>query len=433
MSQGDAKFSAVIVGAVSMVAFLLVVTATLVRISRVYHVPVPKDTSRFGLCDFHNAVYFPGLAFSRGENPYSADYAAKYPVNREMSPYSPMLLPFCAVLGRMPLRIAEGVWVVLNLLACLAFAYLLLRIAGVRVTLARVLTTATLVLLTRAGHSNMVLGQFGFLFAIATILAVRCGHKRPTLAAIALAFATMKPTFGFPLVMLMFYQRRYRELAIGLCLAATGALISVGWIYAFQNTEVLASFQASHAAIVVDSDVDPESAWMRTDVLALLSKAIGYTPTAVHELLFMCLVLVPAGLLLRRLSFVTHDVGSRELESAIVFLAIPMCIYHLVYDALIVLPVVVALLCRRIPPWRDMSQPLRSVLLVLLVTLMINYLATWSIMSKLGIDGMARTAVVSINGAALFAANVLLWIWGYRRSSAKERIKKVFHTLPPGA
>ena len=182
----------------------------------------------------------------------------------------------------------------------------------------------------------------------------------------------------------------------------------------------MASFQASHDAIVVDSDVDPESAWMRTDLFSLLSKAKGYTPTAAHEVIFMVLVLTPAGLLLRRFSFVSHDRAVRELESAIIFLAIPMCIYHLVYDALIVLPVVAALLCRAVPPWREMSQSLRGALLVLLMTLLMNYLATWSIMSKLGIEGMARNAVISINGVSLFAANVLLWIWCYRRRGSVE-------------
>ncbi len=122
--------------------FALVVWATAIRTSRVYHEPQPGPPVAFGMCDFHNAVYLPGLAFRRGDNPYSAAYARAYPVNRELPPYSPLLLLPAALLSLLPLQQADITWFVLNLLLVLVLAVVIIRRLGRPVSLASVFSLA---------------------------------------------------------------------------------------------------------------------------------------------------------------------------------------------------------------------------------------------------------------------------------------------------
>jgi Glycosyltransferase family 87 len=414
--------------------FATVLYLTTVRTVNVYHVPVAKETIRFGLCDFHNAVYFPGLAFSRGENPYSATYAAKYPVNREMSPYSPLLLPFASLMGVLPLRMAEYLWYSTNIILMFALSVTLLHVTKMRIYAHRVLLVAALILFSRVGQSNQVLGQLGTYFCLFTFVAVWCAPTNKYLSATGLALASIKPTFGIPLILMMLAARKVQPVVLGLLLGGVGAGLSLGWIIANEPTELLASFENSQHAIVADKDVDPDSAWMRTDLVSVVARNFSIVSDLKFELVGMLFILIPAFAALWKLSSKQQTAESRSLELATVTTMIPLCIYHLSYDLLVVLPALALAISGRI--FTTQKQPLmyRYAYSALLVFPLINYFAAYSVMEKLHIDGMLREMLIASNPLSLLAANVVLWIAVYNHKALTTKQKqtvKVYNVHEP--
>jgi Glycosyltransferase family 87 len=394
----------------SCLLFATILYLTTVRTIRVYHVPVPKETIQFGLCDFHNAVYFPGLAFARGENPYSSAYAAKYPVNREMSPYAPMLLPFCAVLGVLPLPIAEYIWYSTNVFLIFVLACALLHMAGTKINATRILLVASVILLSRVGQSNQILGQFGIYFCLFTLIAIRCARSATGLSALGVAFASIKPTFGIPLILLMLAGRKLQPVAIGVLIVALGSGLSLSWMLLNEPTHLMSSFASSQNALESDDDVDPASAWMRTDLLSVVARNLSLATDAKSELLAMLIILIPAFFAQWKLSGDRDTEETRSLEQSVVFLAIPMCIYHLSYDLLLLFPAVVLALSGRIFTTQKHAQWYRAVYIALLVIPLMNYFATHSVMERFHIQGALRELAISLTPLALLAANIMLWM-----------------------
>ena len=418
---------------VGTLALSLILAATAYRGAGVYHVP-GRETIQFGLCDFHNAVYFPGKAYARGENPYLADYAQRYPVNREMSPYSPLLLPFAALFGVLPLRVAEFAWCVLNVGMMLWLAIWVRNAMGWQPRWASVLGIAAVLSASRAGHSNLILGQLGAIFAVATCYALADAHERPWRSGIALAIACLKPTFGMPLIVLMLGRGQRRAVGVGIALSLVGALLSLAWIQGSDQATIAHSVQSSHDAIIVDADVDPTSAWMRTDLMSLLSRWGHVTPSGVAEVGFMLVVLTPAAILFLAKSWRSRSVKipigppqvpppgqdrwlsqSQEpwprLADALVVCLTLLSIYHLAYDCLVLTPAIGACLFRQDGPGAvPLGAPriVHRAIGVLLAIPTTNYLATWSIMERCGLQGILRDVVIGLNPLCLGVAAVLL-------------------------
>src|SRR5262249_57464168 len=62
-------------------------------------------------------------------------------------------------------------------------------------------------LLSRPGQMNLLLGQVSAQVAIGAYVALRWARTRPVLASLALALSTLKPTYGVPLAALMLFGR----------------------------------------------------------------------------------------------------------------------------------------------------------------------------------------------------------------------------------
>ena len=390
--------------------FATILFLTTLRTIRVYHVPVPKETIQFGLCDFHNAVYFPGLAFARGENPYSSDYAAKYPVNREMSPYAPMLLPFCSLMGILPLRMAEYIWYSINACLTLVLAAATLHTAGFRFNATRILLVASAILLSRVGQSNQTLGQFGLYFALFTLFAIQYARKSHVLSAVGIACATIKPTFGIPLVIMMLSGRRIQPVLFGVLIAVLGSGLSLSWIILHEPTDLLSSFAASKDAIVADDNVDPASAWMRTDLLSVVAHNLSIATDIKSELFSMLIILIPSCLALWKLRGIQQSGETRSLELAVICSAIPLCIYHLSYDLLVLFPAIGLAVGGRLFVTQKHSTVYQVAYTVFVIIPIMNYLASHSVMEKFHIVGVMREVAISLNALALLAANTVLWI-----------------------
>ena len=88
---------------------------------------------------------------------------------------------------------------------------------------------ATLVCLSRPGLWGLLLGQYAVPLTLATYAALAYSETRPWLAALALAYTTIKPTFALPVIALLFVggQRRLVWRGLGL---ATFVTLPVGLI-----------------------------------------------------------------------------------------------------------------------------------------------------------------------------------------------------------
>ncbi len=413
-----------LVATVAVLAFALMVGLIARRAVRVYHEPGPAPDG-FGLIDFHNAIYFPGKAFAAGENPYSAEYAAKYPVNRALPPYSPLLLVLALPFGLLPIHVGDVSWFACNTMLTVVLAAVCLRMNRLPLTIATVFGLAAAILATRAGHSNLILGQVTLPMVLAVYLALAFADQSLWRSALGVALATIKPTFGLPLAGLMLCRGQWRPVVLGAILAVLATAPAVAWMSAGSGFS-LHSLQASRDAHVADSDVDPESAWMRVDTLNGLARLSPGWLANSSELVPLFIHVLVVGVFLWRFGAVRDETSAAmTVSAAIVCLTILVSVYHMIYDALIVVPFVVAGLMRYLPAWRAMPRWFSVGVALLLWAVLMNYVATYSILERLAITGVARDVCVSLNGLLLLAALLLLMIYQWRThepSGAQETL-----------
>ena len=128
----------------------------------------------------------------------------------------------------------------------------------------------------------------------------------------------------------------------------------------------------------------------------------------------MCGLLLPAGVFLWRLAATREGAEKASLEEALIFVAIPFCVYHFVYDALLLVPVIAHLVWKQESTLALALGRLRWPLVWLLSVPVMNYLATWSVMERLGLSATLRTTLILANAGSLLLANLLLWWAVYR-------------------
>jgi hypothetical protein len=391
--------------------FCLGIAFTVVRIQRHYHTPVSGPSERFGLSDFHNAGYFPGLAFSRGENPYAPAYAESYPVNRELPPYSPALLWLALPYGLAPLPVADAMWVITNLLLTVVLAWVCLRYASLPRGWGALLLASALIFFSRSGHNNLVPGQWAAWMTLATIGAVSFARSRPNLAVACFALATLKPTFGLPLGILLLCAGYFRVAIVGGLVAAAAAGAALGWLLWHDPYAIAHMIGDSHRRHITDQWVDPTYAWLRLDTISLLARIWGTRTSGTAEALVMLVHLLPVGWLLWRHRSDPRDAsgGVGDTTLPLILLTIPVCVYHMAYDALLTLPVLAALLAARPVAYARLGAGLRFAMMALLVIPQVNYVTTWPVLTALNIQpGLLRNILASINGTAILLALILL-------------------------
>jgi hypothetical protein len=387
-------------------AFVAVTGLSVWRVVRNLHDPAIDSIDAQALVDFHNAIYYPALGFREGINPYSKAYADQYPVNRQYPLYSPSSLLLYYPFALLPLSAANVVYFVISFGLVLALAASVLAICRIPLTMVNLLGLATLILLSRPGHINLVLGQITVPIVIAAAWALELARRRPYLSAIALALTTIKPTFGVPLVWFMFCRRDYRALFVGVTIAAVAAIAGAAPIIAHEGLEgFVESLRGSQSLHEDDPVIVATTSWTRLDALSVIGRFMDTQPGAAAELAIAAVCLLVAGAAVFRTSNSEAGIGGDSLSTLIISTATLACIYHSMYDALLlVLPwvgVMFGRLRRQIPTW---ALPILWLLLTIPAA---NYLSTRTAIERFGIEGTAWTLVTSVNGIAVLAALVL--------------------------
>jgi len=359
------------------------------------------------LQDFRDAVYYPVVALLHGGNPYDQEaQARRYPVGQSFPLYLPSTLVAHLPFGLLPPAEAAWAYFATTLLLTGAMAALALAGAGVPVTSAAVLAVAALLLASRAGQMNLLLGQVTAQVVIASYVALRWARSRPLLAGLGLAVATLKPTYGVPLAALMLLGRGDGRATVAGVVASV-ALCAVTLVPLVHAQGGLAPFVTSlGSSAAAFAAEDSSNAWAsvaRTDVSSLVARLLGRAPALWVELGLGVLVVAAAVVGLRRLRTDRSPAGV-QLGVGLVCLSILVGFYHQTYDVLLLTWPALALAAGR---WgRDGVAPaaLRWIVLGLIAVPFLNYLASVPVAAQLTQGGPAWLALTALNPAALLAA-----------------------------
>jgi len=358
------------------------------------------------LGDFRNAVYYPVVAWLDGHNPYDvAHQLAAYPATTKFPLYSPLTLLIHLPFGLLPVHAAEVLYYAVALVLVPVLALVVLEACGVARTPARVFGLAALILASRPGHQNLLLGQVTLQVTIGSYLALRYAHDRPSVAGLGLAVSTLKPTFGAPLAFLMLCRGAWRATTIGMALGGLlASAVALSLVHAAGSVASLVdSVRGSWDVSMVSSSAHPALSVSRIDAVALVARLLGRSPGTAATLGIAVGLLGVGGLGIRRLARQGNAEG--DLGIALICLSVLTCTYHQSYDLLLLtLPLTMLAVGT---PSLDVSPPMRWTLCTLLGLPAANYLATEGVVARLGLTGGWWNAVTSVNGAAMLAAFAL--------------------------
>lgn len=395
--------------AVSLVLLALALGLTLFRLTRWSSATGFSLKADWAMVDFRATVYYPVIAFLNGDNPYNYEhFRTRYPVQDPFPPHPPAILLVSLPFGLMSYAHAAVAFYLYTIAMTLLVALLAVRMTNPRGTAALVLTVASVMILSRPGHMNLLLGQNTLLFVIGFYLAIYCARTSPCWSAIGVSLACLKPTFGIPLVVLMLAQRQFRAVFLAVGIAAFMNLPPFAVLICDSGglAPFLRSLGSSFEAFERDPHVNPLTSPLLLNASGVASRLIGRPLGAAGEAFILLVVLGVATIALRVL-VKQYGRESRALATAVVALATLIAVYHLPYDLLLLTLPCVAFLGRRLPAV-FYAPGLYWSLVALFAVLAFNYIATFSGVAALGLSGLPLRLVTEVNPLALLALFVLV-------------------------
>jgi hypothetical protein len=399
----------------AVVAFILVLAGLCFRANVLLNVPGEQDFTHWVMLDFRDGTYYPVVSFLSGGNPYDADtHLASYPAVHPFSLYSPLYLVLHLPFGVLSLRASQMLFFAVNVGLTLILAILVVRMCGRLPTITSTFGIAALILASRPGHWNLLLGQPTLGLVIAVYVALYCAASRTTISGVATALATAKFTFGVPLALLMLAQRFIQPVVIGVGVALVVTLIpvaflsqSAGGLIPFFN-----SLQETYMSFGHSPSDSPAVCPTRIDAVAFVSRIVGQPLGGVFEAGVFLFVLGVAGASMVRLRRVAQGRACDLYAIAVCSLAVLLCTYHQSYCAiLLVLPISALLYDAWAPVELAPPKYIRLVLVSLLLMTMVNYLATFTVSDQFDPGSITWRLIVSTNGGPLLAAfAVYVWI-----------------------
>jgi hypothetical protein len=361
----------------------------------------------WAMVDFRSSVYYPALAFLQGNNPYDPHvFRAQYPTTDAFPLYLPAVLLLHAPLALVSYPGAVVIFYVLTLALTLVTALVALRMSGVERSAALALFVASVMVLSRPGHMNILAGQDTLVYVLGTYLALWAAERSPVVSGAGLLLACLKPTFGVPLAVLMLAQGYVRAVVFGGAMAAGLSLPPLlilardaGGFATFKDTMV-----ANFLAFRSDPTVNPSLSVLSIDVSGVVGRVLGRPPGLVWEVVMAVVLLVAAATALRVLG---KSRDTWALRVTIVCLTILGTFHHQPYDLLLLTLPCVALLSHGYPEffYRPVSY---WTLLVLLGVLAFNYVTTHSGLAALQARGLPELPLAMLNGVALLATFALV-------------------------
>jgi hypothetical protein len=335
--------------------------------------------------------------------------------------YSPLLLVVHSPFALLPINWSMLVYCGLNVVLLLVLAFAAIRIAGHSPTLAGVLGLGALLLASQPGRANFNAGQPAIFLALSACAAL--GSSSPGRGSLALCLLTCKPTVGGPLGLLLAARGQVKAAAIGLGLGGLAALVGGMVIFGRSGDLSLAGvrqiIQGNHSHFLNDPEHDlPETS--RLDLLPMIERLSGLELPGWAPLIGALAVLALSAAALWKASSRPEHLSAGSVSSALMVLAMYLCVFHLVYDALLLVVPVLAAAAGTHSSWRRMSRGQRWVVAALVAVPFVNVLWTDTFRAALarfgfamgpdagGIGTLAFNLATSGNALALSAAWLML-------------------------
>jgi hypothetical protein len=271
-----------------------------------------------------------------------------------------------------------------------------------------VLLGAGLLLLSRPGQWNLLLGQPTLELVVVTYVALFWAREAPLISGLALAVSMYKPTFGIPLAVLMFVRGDRRALLVGILVA--GVLNALPLAVLAQRADGLEAFarDLAHSQKAWEAVVDPSTQVYGVDTPGLVSRLMGRRLGAGEYLIVTLLILSATGAALRSLGR-SDDPRVARLSAAIVCLGILLSVHHQAYDLVLLVAPTIAVVQLALP--KDFLRTRRRLALLGLVGLLgLNYVTTLSVLHRLNRHGHLWLALASLNGVLLLVMFLILVI-----------------------
>jgi hypothetical protein len=269
-------------------------------------------------------------------------------------------------------------------------------------------------------------GQMVLQVVLGTVVALHYARRRPWLAGLGLAVATLKPSFGGPLALLMLARRDYRAVAAGFVLGALGAALGAGVIVARtgEASGLLTAALVNDAAFETDPVANPLTSPLRIDAAVTLAKSLNWSPAATVKTAITTLSMLLAMLVLLRCPKPDAEAGADDCSAVLICVTVLTALYHILYDALLLSLPVVALAVGRPAVWRAGSAWVRWGLWIILMVTAFNLLGTNTALrwfeAQHGLTAW-RLATMSHSLLLLLAwAGCLIWLLLSRAACPKE-------------
>jgi Glycosyltransferase family 87 len=369
--------------------------------------------------DFYRTIYYPVRAVLDGGNPYDRPaYVSHYPVKYPFAPYAPAGLLVHLPFGLFSPAVQNWLYTGFMVMLAAVLVWLSMRYNGLRTNVDSVLLIAALLLLSRPGRLNLVVGSVTLQLVIATYVALWEAPRRPWLSGVALAIALLKASYGVPLALLMLGMGAGRAVLAGTGWALLINLPVLGllahraggfWELATMALAGLADFQ-THTLN------DPLYSPWRVDAVSLMSRLSGEEISRWGQLLVAATVIGTGIWVLRALMRTTAG-NQFPLVVGIAGSVILLSVYHQPNDLLLLTLPLLTAVYHRFPGVLN-RRGRRWTLLILYSFLAWNYLITYRMLERFGLavpGPDSELAVVSRQPAVvlIFAANALAILAAY--------------------
>lgn len=382
--------------------FLVAVTVLLLRTRTLPTLGGIRLSAAWLMDDFKIVAYCPAHLLLHGGNPYDrAQFLAFCPVDEGMPMYLPLIFLMHVPFGLLSLDTAVVSYFIVTILLMVALALAAYRLSGLPVTPAHVMLIAALLLLSRPGQWNTLLGQPAVVLVLASYVALYYARRLPWLSGLGLALAASKPTFGVPLMVLMLARGDWRPVAAGTVLITALNLPLIAVLASRAGSVQTLAQEALEGQAAWEAMVQPTRSGAPVDLDAFLGRLRGKPLPTSGEVVLTLAVLGVAAVALRRIG-PRSDAAVARLSNDVICISTLVAVHHHAYDLLLLTAPVVVLASRGLPSGY-LSRRWEIALYVLYGVLATNYLASLAVLSHLEDHPVLWMMIASLNGAALLA------------------------------
>ena len=416
-----AKFENSKVAIVSLaVCACLLIGATAYRTYSRYSVPSNTfDWSNCGHADFHCGAYYPTMGYRHGLSPYSEQLTVEYPVSSPARANPPISFLVHLPFTYLDLHAADVAFFIFNTSLLLGLAFFTVQVTRGSPSLFWWLLASCILLVSRPGHITLFTGYFTAEMVLGTVVALHFAKTRPLISGIGMVFASGKPTYILPLILLMFARKNYRAVLFGLLFCVIAGIGGLAWIAKDVGfAEILSEIREAQEIFHEEENAYPINNWTRVDLLGMFARLINWTPNDTVYLTGMLALMAIPCFTIWKVADHESSSGITGVSALIALLTILTSIYHHSYDCMLVFVPWIGLLFFGKHLLPELGPGTKLWLKLLLAVPFLNYLSTLTFRNLVGWEQTSFhwQIVASINGICLVAALTIVIIAALKKS-----------------